>query len=120
MRYAYTVEKSFVNGIKNALAGVIEGFALSSLIHILFSFQNPFIHNLASTLLLTILIQSFYLILRIFIAFTHMTRLSTVVYYFSFTAAYIWLSIELGDTSMALTIFIAVILSIIIRIWLER
>ena len=65
-------------------------------------------------------VQTLYLLFRITVAFTFMRRLSTIIYYFTFTVTYIWLNLYLGDYLSAFLVLFAVFISLLLRAKLEE
>jgi len=71
--------------------------------------------NVFEVAILVLFIQTIYLLFRVSFAFIFMKRLSTVIYYLTFTATHIWFSMQLGDYLSASTMFLAILVSIIVR-----
>ncbi len=118
----YTPEESVLNGFVNGISGAIEGYVLALVISVLkqsFAGFSP-VANVLNVAILVLLIQTLYLLFRVSFAFIFMKRLSTVVYYFTFTATYIWFNMELGDYLSASTMFLAILVSIIVRAKIEE
>ncbi|RLI78464.1 hypothetical protein DRP04_10110 [Archaeoglobales archaeon] len=118
----YTPEESVLNGFVNGISGAIEGYILALVISVLkqsFAGFSP-VANVLNVAILVLIIQTLYLLFRVSFAFIFMKRLSTVVYYFTFTATYIWFNMELGDYLSASTMFLAILVSIIVRAKIEE
>ena len=118
----YTPEESVLNGFVNGISGAIEGYILALVISVLkqsFAGFSP-VANVLNVAILVLIIQTLYLLFRVSFAFIFMKRLSTVVYYITFTATYIWFNMELGDYLSASTMFLAILVSIIVRAKIEE
>ena len=118
----YTPEESLYNGFANGILGVIEGYILTLVINALkqsFADFSP-VANVLDVAILILIIQTLYLLFRVSFAFIFMKRLSTVVYYITFTATYIWFSMQLGDYLSALTMLFAILISIMVRAKIEE
>lgn len=118
--YYYAPEESFVNGLRNGISGAVEGFVLSA---VLAAFKIVFVQlqsgDMFDLIILGLAVPTIYSLLRIFIAFTYMTRFSTIVYYITFITAYAIFSMYLGDYLSAFLVLFAVFVAIVIRIKME-
>lgn len=117
----YTPEESFVNGLTKGISGAFEGFILSAVLAALkIVFVQSQSGNMFNLIILGLAVPTIYLLIRILIAFTYMTHFSTIVYYLTFTTAYVLFNLYLGDVLSAILVVISIIIAIIFRIKMEE
>jgi len=118
----YAPEESLINGIANGISGVLEGFVLTFILNALEEISGIFSSgtDVIRMAFLILSVQTLYLLFRIFIAFIFMRRFSTIIYYLTFTATYVWFNMYLGDYLSALMVLLAVFISLFVRAKMEE
>ena len=118
--YYYRPEESLINGLVNGILGAVEGFIVSVFLGLITRIEIIAGFDIYSLIALSVIVPTIYLLIRIFVAFVYMTRLSTMVYYVTFVITYFVVNLYLGDYLSAFLVFIAVILSLLLRVELEK